>query len=226
MPSNQPTCGSGTAVSPGAMTALIADDHSLLLVGLAILLREEFGFSKVLEAATLDAARQQLAGNPGTKIAFFDLFMPGMAGAATLQTVRAEYPDLKIVMLSASENSADATAALAAGANGYIPKSYTEEKLIAAIGAVLEGNTFEPQLLTMKETDKAKRDGGPGRRGLRPGIVLTKRQQEIVECVRQGLSNRQIAQKLNLTENTVSNHLSNLFLIFSVRNRTELALLS
>jgi len=226
MPSNQPKCESRVAAPSGATTALIADDHSLLLVGLAILLREEFGFTNVLEAATLEAARHQLAANPGTKIAFFDLCMPGMTGAATLRTVRAENPDLKIVMLSASENAADAAAALAAGANGYIPKSFAEEKLITAISAVLEGETFEPPLLSMKDIAKASSTGGGGRSRLRPGVVLTKRQQEIVECVRKGLSNRQIAQKLNLTENTVSNHLSNLFLIFSVRNRTELALLS
>ena len=212
---------------PVNRTALIADDHSLLLVGLSILLKEEFGFGNVIEADSFQAAQERLAEHPGTEVAFFDLYMPGMSGPNSLASIRSSHPDLKLVMLSASENSADEVEAIKAGANGYIPKSYSEVKLISAIRAILLGQQFEPALMSHKGAACDRKSFGRRHRsgGDVANIVLTKRQREIVDCVRKGLTNRQIAQQLDLTENTVSNHLSNLFLIFNVRNRTELALL-
>lgn len=207
-------------------TVIVADDHKLFLYGLTMMLNDEFGTAKIVETVSLYDALSKLAEHPETDLLLVDLYMPGMEGPKTVAGIRAAYPKLKIVMLTASENADDAAEAVAAGANGYIPKSMVESKVIAALRKVLNGETFEPGLVSLAKgsTHLSKTDETMRRKA---AIArLTPRQREILDCVSRGLSNRQIAEELGISESTVVNHLAHLFEVLNVRNRTELAMLT
>ena len=130
-----------------SLQILIADDHALFRKGFAMLLQDSLADSKVIEAYGFDAALDILASNADINAAFFDLMMPGMAGAESIRAVREAYPELRVAVVTGLENRALALQVIDAGANGYILKSASEEEMIRAVNRLLTGETYLPSVL-------------------------------------------------------------------------------
>ena len=206
-------------------TALVADDHGLYRVGLRLLLEDHLGFDEVLEAGGFDEALDLLAANPSIKLALFDLSMPGMGGPASLAVVRASYPDLRVTVISGLDDRETIAACMSHGLNGFVPKSLSDDEIVAALKAVAAGKTFTPQVTAARPGTPVHGHGAapaaPPSTGAMDG--LTPRQRDVLAGIVRGLANKEIARELNIAEGTVKIHLAALFSHFDVRNRTELA---
>jgi DNA-binding NarL/FixJ family response regulator len=213
--------------------ALIADDHSLYRVGLALLLKDQLGFDSVIEANGFDEALDRLADTPDIKLALFDLSMPGMGGPQSLAVVRSSYPELRVAVVSGSEAREHITQSVEAGLHGYIPKSLVEPEMVSAIREVVQGRTYMPRNAVLEAAGASARTPGVGigrADGLKGGHEkaatldgLTPRQRDVLGGIVRGLANKEIARELDIAEGTVKIHLAALFVHFDVRNRTELA---
>lgn len=211
--------------------ALIADDHGMYRAGISALLRDAFDFQDVACAASLSEALAALAGLQQISLALFDLSMPGMSGPSSLAQLRKKYPKLIIAVISASEERHQVLEALASGLNGFIPKSLSNEEIVAAIAALLGGGIYVPKLIIESESQQATDRGKaqfivPRAASLEPQAPthITSRQRDVLEFVRKGLTNKEIARHLAITEGTVKVHVACLLTSFRVRNRTQLAL--
>ena len=211
-------------------SVIVADDHSLYRVGLSLLLKDRLGFHAVIEAATFDAALDGLAKTPNVALALFDLAMPGIAGPESLNIVKETYPGLRVAIVSGSEEREYVLKAVATGLNGYIPKSLTDDEILGAIQDILDGRIYIPRFMTLtapalsgmqtiSEDLAATSRGASGN----PAKPISPRQRDVLDCVRRGLSNKEIARELDIAEGTVKIHLAALFSHFGARNRTELA---
>lgn len=219
MPNNQRT------------TVLVADDHGLYRSGFGFLLRDRMGFRSVIEAATFDAALDRLAETPNVELALFDLAMPGITGPEGLSIVKETYPGIRVAIVSGSEERKDVVKAVAMGLNGYVPKSLGDDEIVGALQDILDGRVFVPRFMTsgasaaqsdnQLQTERAAGKGDPG--GGATYKAISPRQRDVLDCVRRGLSNKEIARELDIAEGTVKIHLAALFSHFGARNRTELA---
>ena len=211
-------------------TALVADDHGLYRVGLKLLLEDRLGFDTVIEAGGFDEALDRLADTPAIKLALFDLSMPGMGGPSSLAVVRANYPDLRVAVISGWEDRENVTATLGHGLHGFIPKSLADEEIVAAIEEVMAGRVFTPRVSVAKSgagVVGASRPAVAGAADIKGAANamegLTPRQRDVLAGIVRGLANKEIARELDIAEGTVKIHLAALFSHFDVRNRTELA---
>jgi len=203
---------------------LLADDHTLFRQGLRRLLADNPRLAVVGEAASAEeAVRQAHALQPD--IVLMDLHMPGGGIEATRQ-LRAELPHIHVLVLTISENEEDLRAALLAGANGYLLKSADFDQLLTSLDRLAVGQAAaSPEILT-KLVQQLRNDvaapPGSHRRG-EPHRELSEREREILALVAQGASNRQIAQQLYLSENTVRTHLAHILEKLGLENRVQAA---
>jgi DNA-binding NarL/FixJ family response regulator len=213
---------------PDAGIAIVADDHGLYRRGLSLLLQDRLGFSEVIEAASFDEALDMLAENANIKLALFDLTMPGMGGPESLAVVRETYPALRLAIVTASEERDHVVESVSTGLDGYLPKSLSDDEIVAALEGIMQGQVYVPRLVTngiplkphvsVPRTPRAA--GSSGEIRLED---LTPRQRDVLRCISKGCSNKEIARELDIAEGTVKIHLAALFTHFGVRNRTELA---
>lgn len=206
--------------------ALVADDDEFFRIALRTILRSELGFADIIETGSLDEAIEQLAERDDITLGLFDLAMPGMDGAASLEAVRDFRQDMRIAIVSASTRRTDMLAALAAGVHGYVPKGLGANELAAAIARVLGGQIYVPPEIA--ERDAAPRQPAAATApeddsGSRVLDLLTPRQREVLVLLVDGLSNKEIARKLRLGEGTVKIHMAALFRSLGVRNRQSAA---
>ncbi|MGO4682442.1 response regulator [Hyphomicrobium sp. 2TAF46] len=222
MPTPQPT--------PQRDAVLVADDHGLYRSGFGFLLRDRMGFRSVIEASSFDSALDRLAETPNVELALFDLAMPGISGPEGLRVVKETYPAIRVAIVSGSEERNDVVKAVAMGLNGYVPKSLADDEIVGALKDILDGRVFVPRFMTSgnaashparatAETPSGKGDPGGGA----TNKAISPRQRDVLDCVRRGLSNKEIARELDIAEGTVKIHLAALFSHFGARNRTELA---
>ena len=208
--------------------ALIADDHSLYRIGLGLLLKDQLGFTEVIEASTFDEALDRLADRPQIALALFDLSMPGMGGPQSLAVVRSSYPGVRVAVISGSEERENVVQSIAASLHGYIPKTLPEAEIVKALRDIMAGRVFVPVLIATATApgQKAPGDklpGEPSAAALATLEGLTPRQHDVLRGIVRGLANKEIARELDIAEGTVKIHLAALFAHFDVRNRTELA---
>ncbi len=169
----------------------------------------------IVEAGNFGEALDSAAANDDIGLVLLDLAMPGKDGFAALDTLSRDYPLLPIVVLSASESRADMQRALDSGAMGFIPKAATAPVMLSALWLVLAGGVYVPPALLAPETASSP-GGGPGR--------LTPRQLDVLAGVIEGKSNKAIAGELSLTVATVKAHVTAVFKVLNVANRTQAAL--
>ncbi len=212
-------------------TALVADDDAFFRLALGTILRRQFGCAEVLEAGSLDEALEHLGTRAGIGLALFDLAMPGMRRAASLAAVRECHPDVRVAVVSGSQDRSDILQALAAGVHGYVPKSLGPQDLAGALGRIIDGDIFVPRSLA---------DGAGPRVGLLDGLIppepspsgqqgetslsqLTPRQRDVLGLLVEGRSNKEIARQLGLGAGTVKIHVAALLRAFGARNRAGVA---
>jgi len=202
-------------------TALIVDDDEFFRVALRTVVTSTLGFSEVLEAENFDEAIALLSGNK-IDLAVFDLMMPGMAGAGSLKGVRERFPDLCLVMATASNRREDVLLALQAGVNGYIAKSMGLKELSSALKQIVGGTVYVPaSIASLSITGSADEIAATAAADLAP--TLTPRQKDVLTLIVKGNSNKEIARGLGLGEGTVKVHLAALFRTLGVRSRSAAA---
>jgi two-component system nitrate/nitrite response regulator NarL len=202
----------------------IVDDHPLFRDGLIQTLRAERDIEIVGQATTAPEA-VELAGELLPDVVLLDVTIPG-SGLVAAQGITAISPVTKIIMLTASEAEEDVLAALKAGARGYILKGVSGPELVKIVRDVYAGEAYvTPTLAASLLTEM-----NPARAGQRPVTRplddLTDRERQILEQVAAGLSNKEIAQQLFLSEKTVKHYMTNILQKLHVRNRVEAALLA
>jgi len=190
---------------------LIADDHRLMVEGTKQALERAGGFEVVGEAVN-GVQVLPLVRRLKPELVLLDLRMPQMDGLTCLAKIKKEFPDMRVAILSVSQDPDLIQTALKRGASAYIVKSIDPDDLAAALRQALDGTVFTTAGLTEDPGERAARDVG-----------LTERELMIVRAVARGLSNEAIAKELWVAEQTVKFHLTNIYRKLGVSNRTEAA---
>jgi DNA-binding NarL/FixJ family response regulator len=209
------------------MHILIVDDHAFVCVGLKATLLEEFDGIEVTTTNHGDSALTILAQNT-IDLAIVDLFMPGGAGGFTfIEMLCKSYPELPLIVLSASENPAHIRKCLDFGVAGFVTKSAPKDALFEAISKALVGERYVPQSLieSMPEVARVIDEVDSGADIEIISGLITHRQMDILTLITHGCSNKQIARELDLSENTVKVHVSAMLRALGLSNRTQAGIL-
>ena len=200
------------------MHILIADDHALFRDGLRSLL-EAHGVMVVAEARTGREA-VALARNHGPDIVLMDLAMPEVDGLAATRLISAELPEIKVVVLTASEQDADLFEAVKSGAQGFLPKDLEAAQLFALLDGVMRGEPALTPTLARKVLAEFARPAA--KQPDAPSPELTDREQDVLQLLVTGVtSNRELAERLFVSENTVKYHLRNILDKLHVQSRAQ-----
>jgi len=203
-----------------SIRVLIVDDHPMVRVGLRHCLASYGGVNVVGDAANgREALREIEACQP--QVVLMDLVMPELNGVDAIREVRARWPDVKVLALTSFTEDARVTAAMEAGAAGYLLKDVEPRDLVAAIRDVHRGEVPLHPKAARVLVDSWR--AGPDEQPAAPSNVspLTKRETEVLRLLAKGKSNRAIARELVISEKTVKTHVSNILSKFGVRNRTQ-----
>jgi two-component system nitrate/nitrite response regulator NarL len=208
---------------------LICDDHAIFREGLKSILSNLD--AELLEASSSPEAVALLDADPSVDVVLLDLYMPGGNGWTALRALRSRHPAIPVVIVSASEDVADARRALDAGASGYVPKSAPPSVFRSALQLVLDGSVYVPPMLLRdgsSSADVLPKAAAPARRKRRPSErpTLTARQEEVLAMMSRGLTNQEIGAVLGITEGTVKTHISAILEALDVTNRTEAVLVA
>ncbi|MED5523843.1 MAG: response regulator transcription factor [Pseudomonadota bacterium] len=199
-----------------AVHAIIADDHPLFR-GALKQATETLLEGPVMEAASMDEVWELLKRHPSTELVFLDLMMPGTDGFAGLSILRAEYPDVVVIMISAHEDATTIGRAMALGASAFVPKSAPLPLLAEAIAAVRNGDTWLPEGIEVVSGDDTQH--------LSLLAKLTPQQLRVLKMIADGLLNKQIAYEMDVQETTIKQHVSAILRKLEVNNRTQAGLL-
>ncbi|CAB0151587.1 Nitrate/nitrite response regulator protein NarL [Pseudidiomarina piscicola] len=197
--------------------AIIADDHPLFRAALKQALTETLD-TPIIEAASFEQLSELIRSEPQVELILLDLTMPGNRGLTGLTSLRSRYPDILVVIVSANEQLATIRQAMAFGASAYIPKSMPLAELQQAVHAVLAGDTWLPEHLRDAVEAETPAEHVDFAQRLEQ---LTPQQFRVLECLADGLLNKQIAHELNVQETTIKQHVSAILRKLSVTNRTQ-----
>ena len=204
--------------SIGIASVLIADDHPLVLRALKDLIDREADFDVIAAVTDGRIALASMREHP-TDLAVLDLTMPGNSGLSLLKTIAAEALPVRVILLTASISDEQILDAITAGVFGVLLKESAPETLMACMRQVVAGQKWLPAELVEPAVARQKDRS----RQCLPSKLLTGREAEIVRLVSEGLSNRDIAREIGVTEGTVKIHLHNIYGKLRVDNRTRLA---
>jgi DNA-binding NarL/FixJ family response regulator len=199
-----------------SIRVVLAEDHPMFREGLRALLDAQPTLT-VLAAFPGGRAAAAAVEEHDVDVVVLDLSMPDGDGLEATRLIREGSPRTRILVLTSYDSEREITAALQAGAHGYVLKSASPEEIIDAVLAVASGSSVlsDTVLATV-----ARRAAGPaGVRGARPFPELTDRELEVLECVAEGMDNPQIARQLGLSLKTVRNYVSNVLVKLSARDR-------
>jgi DNA-binding NarL/FixJ family response regulator len=215
----------GVAAPPRPIRVLVVDDHALFRRGLVSVLNEETDIDVVDEAGDGDEA-VLLATELRPDVVLMDVMMPNSTGIEACPRIRAAVPEVKFVMLTMSEDEADLFEALKAGATGYLLKEIAVTDIARAVRDIAEGQSFINPAMAVKLigefAELAKQEKTPKAAPVIP--ELTPRETEVLKLLARSLNNREIGERLFITENTVKNHVRNILEKLQVHSRTEAAI--
>src|SRR5450756_2156249 len=197
---------------PSTIRTMLVDDHALVREGIRQILEKEPDITVIGEAERGDLALE-LLDSLQPDVVLLDVRMPGMSGIETTRRVRAAFPKIRVLILSAHADFA--VEAFRAGASGYVLKSARSSELIAALRSVFFGSTVIQgglaQGLSISES---------GRQSQRTDL-LSPREAQILQLIVRGLTNRTIAREIGIAPRTADQHVHNLFVKVGVRSRAE-----
>jgi DNA-binding NarL/FixJ family response regulator len=198
---------------------ILADDHGVIRQALGEALEKKEHYKVVAQAKDGQELIESLEFDLGADIVIMDYSMPRLDGIEALQKIRAMGNKLPVLMLSALEGAQNVRAAIAAGANGYLPKNTDLDELEFAIKSVLSGKTYlSPSITTPLIVGNHKEDEAENSVN-----SLTKREKEIMQMLAEGEANRNIAKKLFISIRTVDTHRTNILKKLHVKTNVELA---
>jgi two-component system, NarL family, response regulator len=192
----------------GRIRVLAVDDHPVVRMGIAAMLANEPDLEVVAEARDgAEAVALYEAHRPD--VVLMDLQMPGVGGVSAIHAIRRIDPDARVIALTTYDGDADIHRALAAGACAYLIKDALVEQLIAAIRSAAAGKRVIPARVAMRLAE------------FTPRVDLTAREQEVLRHVARGLGNKEIAEAIGRSTETVKAHLESIFEKLDARDRTH-----
>ncbi|HWW48791.1 MAG TPA: response regulator transcription factor [Xanthobacteraceae bacterium] len=198
------------------MNVIIADDHPLFRGAMRQAVAHIVDDAMVEEAGTFEELTALLERGGDVGLVMLDLMMPGVNGFSGLIYLRAQYPAIPVVVVSATDDAETIRRSLDFGASGFIPKRYGIETLREAIAAILAGEIWTPPDLDLSAT------GDPVANQMRDRLVtLTPQQVRVLMMLSQGLLNKQIAYELGVSEATIKAHVSAILQKLGVESRTQ-----
>jgi len=195
---------------------IIVDDHPLFRGALGQALSAAFPNSEVLEAGSLDELTDRLAMAGEIDLILLDLSMPGVHGVSGLLYLRAQHPEVPVVIVSASDDAATIRQCLDCGASGFIPKSQQVDRIREAIRRIIGGETWLPPDVDLSCAPAAESTELVSRLS-----TLTPQQVRVLMMLGEGLLNKQIAFKLGVSEATIKAHVSAILQKLGVDSRTQ-----
>lgn len=200
---------------------LLADDHPLFREGVVHSLEAEPGFAVVGQASSGEEAVEQ-ARKLRPDMVLLDINMPGAGGIAAASAIAAELPATRIMMLTVAENRESLMAALKAGAHGYVLKGVSAAVLRDVVRRVAGGEAYVTPMLAAALLTEFSRPAQED-----PATAeLTPREADVLELLKQGLTNREIGERMHLAEKTVKHYMTNILQKLHVRSRTEAVLVA
>ena len=198
---------------------VIADDHPLYREALTAVFDRAGDIETLGSAASLDAALEAVAAGD-VALALLDLDMPGMNGVAGITKVRELHPDMRVAVISGLLGAGKIREVLAAGACGYLPKTFNPSMILAAVRLMLSGAIYVPPDVLVDGADGgAARDGRPAA----GAANLTPRELEVLRMLAKGAPNKEIARAIGVAEVTVKLHTRRILEKLGVRNRAAAA---
>ncbi|WP_373083473.1 response regulator [Zhongshania sp.] len=198
---------------------IIADDHPLFRTALKASLAQSFLDCAVIEVASIAELQTFLSTDTNSDLILLDLHMPDAQGFSGLIHLQAHYPEIPVLVISASETTEVMCRAIDHGAAGFLPKSSQAETISLAITAVLGGARWLPEGVQFQTGQNSKEQK------MASDIAsLTPQQFRVASLLVQGLLNKQIAYELDVTEATIKAHVTEIFRKLGVHSRTQAAL--
>lgn len=192
-------------MSAPALRVLLADDHTLVRSGIRRILENQPGVEVLAEAADGEAAIALVRQRTDADVLVLDLKMPGIDGIEVLRSAKAIQPQLKIIVLTMHAGQEYVARAVKAGADAYLLKDSAVQDLVAALAAVVAGQSYFSPVIQQQMADLVR---GVGQTSAR--AQLTDREREVLAWLARGLSSRQIAGTLEISVRTVETHRANL----------------
>jgi DNA-binding NarL/FixJ family response regulator len=202
---------------------LLVDDQELIRESLHIILEMEEDFA-VVGLAENGRAALDLCAEQRPDVVLMDLHMPEMDGVEATRRIKAQWPEMRVIVLTTFQEVQYVSEALSLGAEGYLLKAIHPKDLVAGIRLVHRGGTLIPQELAKQlfsPAFHAARSGATA--AMPPTYGLSDREQQILRLLAEGLANREIARQLYLSEGTVKNYISSIYSKLDVRDRFQAA---
>ena len=199
-----------------ATRILIVDDHPLFREALKGAIAGGVKGAEISQAGSLDAARCLLDHDDDIDLILLDLRMPGVQGLSGLIYLRAQYPNIPTIIVTAADEGGLVQKALNLGAAGFIPKTSGIETIVTAVNAVLKGDIWAPE-----GHDRQPAADKEGEDIARRIATLTAQQIRVLMMLKEGLLNKQIAYELNISEATIKAHVSAILQTLKVSSRTQ-----
>lgn len=208
------------------MKLLLADDHALIREGFERTLTAMETDMNFIHAEDRESVLAQLEAHQDTDVILLDLFMPGVKGFDLLSEVCDRYSNIPVIVISGTEDPRYMRKSIDNGASGFIPKSAPTDIMMSAIQLVRNGGVYIPADMLQKKSAGANNSGNVPSQTLTNEIreaasKLTARQQEVLELMGRGMSNKEIARALDVSDHTVKIHVAAVLRLFNAANRTE-----
>lgn len=210
------------------LQVLLADDHALFRDGMRYVLQQLSEQVDIICAGDFAETLRQAENNPGIDLALLDLHMPGSDGVSSIRVFHDRFPALPLVVVSGSDQLSEIEWVMEYGAMGFISKTSSGKAMVNALRIVLDGGIyFPPQLLTQSTAEarssmpKPATEAAEDRNNPNNKFGLTRRQLETLQYLAEGLSNKEIAGKMNLAEGTIKVHVAAAFQILQVNSRMD-----
>lgn len=209
------------------MKFLVADDHELFLRGLELVLSGKYPRAKILTAGSYTELYEVIEKEDDFDIILTDLAMPGDVWSNAIQKIHNQLPDTPIIILSAIFDEEIVQKTIEIGVSGYLSKTSSHQEILEAIDVVISGGAYLSKDLLQSQkinensaTDKLLLNLIEESKGENSSKHLTPRQKDVLEAAATGKANKQIAYELGLTEGTVKLHMTAIFRVLGVYNRT------
>lgn len=195
---------------------IIADDHPLFRDALQQAIESSIDGCNFVSAGNLDELRTLMREMEPIEMVMLDLTMPGSSGFSGLISIRAEFPEIPVVVVSANENESTIRKCIDLGASGFIPKSTGTEFILEAVSAIQSGEIWMPDNVNIEEDIPSEAN-----ELIQKVQSLTPQQMRVLSMLTEGLLNKQIAYELGVSEATVKAHVSAVLLKLGVDSRTQ-----